>query len=127
MADDPIPNEDDLQRWFLGERRHDILALLQRGIEEKRKVLACLRGDKPVVFYPHAIGRRQHQHFVRVFFMMTALDVIGEPFDSPQRWRWLPVADIELAQLADRWGSLPVNPPPPPAGVEITVEATGVL
>jgi hypothetical protein len=128
MPDDPIPTEQDLRQWFLGERRPDILALLKRGILEKRKVLGCLHGGGSFVFYPHALGiGQQRDHWLQAFVVMEAPDLIGEPFGSPLRWRWLPVAAIKMAQLADRWGSLPVNAPPPPVGVEITLEASSVL
>ncbi len=127
MPDDPRPTEHEMQHWFLGERHQDIFTLLKQGIREKRKVLACLRLGTPLVFYPHALGTDNRQIWVRGFLVMEAAEVVGEPFNSPLRWRWFPVADIIRAQLADRWGSLPINPPAPPAGVEITLETSGVL
>jgi hypothetical protein len=89
-----------------------------------RQPLVGLYKDLVVTFCPHALGQRLDGPAVLAFLITAEPMLVVEPVRSPQRWRWLRVADLEALTVARApWWSAPRHTRPPLADGSIEVEA----
>jgi len=84
---------------------------IQKAILQKALISASFR-DRWMVFCPHVLGTRRGQPYVLGYHFVGDLDLVGESFQSPKRWRWLPVAYLsQVTVRPGRWLSGGGAPP----------------